>query len=32
MVVEVGLEACNGEVFGEFKDGIGHSAWTEGYA
>lgn len=32
MVVEVGLEASNGEIFGEFQDGIGHAEWREEYA
>lgn len=32
VVVEVGLEASNREIFGEFQDGIGHAEWREEYA
>lgn len=32
VVVEVGLETSDGEVFGKFEDGIGHTGWREEYA
>lgn len=32
VVVEVRLEAGDGEVFGEFEDGVGHAEWGKGNA